>query len=203
VTTATAQRAVPQQINDLQYLLGRLEARGKDVTGTRAKLNDCWRTDLFTVEFATDMIRLLLDLTEELDQAEQAAIIARRRADVESRPTILWSTSLAAPPVGTANLSNVETGRYAVRTNADDEHYAFYRVWKGDRATLVYLLASDNEQCMPRPAARTVLAKIAEDPYEAACAYGREIGVCGRCGITLTNAESIARGMGDICASKF
>lgn len=33
--------------------------------------------------------------------------------------------------------------------------------------------------------------------------YGKETGVCGVCGITLTNPESIALGIGPICRSKF
>jgi hypothetical protein len=178
--TATATRAVPQQVADLQYLLGRLEARGKDVTGIRAKLNECWATDLFTVEFASSMIRLLLDLTEELD-------IAVRIPE----------------QVAPAGPITVPTGRYAVRTNADDEHYAFYRVWRGEHFTKVYLLASDSETALPGPTAVGVLRKIELDVKEAACAYGREIGDCGRCGRTLTNPESIAAGIGPICASKF
>jgi hypothetical protein len=176
----TTTRAIPQQIDDIQYLLGRLEARGEDVTGTRTQLNRTWTEGAFTVEFATDMIRLLLDLTEELDLA----------ARIPEQVT-------PAGPI------TVPTGRYAVRTNTDDEHYAFYRVWRGEHFTKVYLLVSDSETALPGNTAVSVLRKIEVDVKEAACAYGREIGVCGRCGITLTNAESIARGMGDICASKF
>lgn len=178
--TATAQRAVPQQIDDIQYLLGRLEARGKDVTGTRAQLNRTWIEGAFTVEFASGMIRLLLDLTEELDMA----------ARIPEQVT-------PAGPI------TVPTGRYAVRTNTDDEHYAFYRVWRGEQVTKVYLLTSDSETALPGPTAVGVLRKIEVDIKEAACAYGREIGVCGMCNRTLTNAESIAAGIGPICVSKF
>lgn len=176
MTTATAYRprATTEQTQDLQRLLARAEQLGKDMSGTRRALNRAWTEGAYTVDLAAEMIKIMLDEIDKIEQAVKSAV-----------------------------CGVVADGRYAVRTDADDEHYAFYRVWNGDRATLVYLLASDREQRMSRSAARGVLAKIAEDPYEAACAYGREIGICGRCGITLTNAESITRGMGDICAAKF
>jgi hypothetical protein len=47
-----------------------------------------------------------------------------------------------------------------------------------------------------------VLAFIA-DPKSAAEAYGKETGVCCICNATLTNKESIERGIGPICAEKF
>jgi hypothetical protein len=182
VTTAATQRALPQQVEDLKYLLGRLEARGKDLTGARDKLNECWATDQFTVDFAASMIRLMLDMTEELDMAAAAPSAVEQAA---GRPT-------------------VPAGRYAVLTEGADSHYAFYRVWCGNRGgVVVYLMTSDDEQRIVGHQATTILHKINADLYEASCAYGREIGICGRCNRTLTKAESITRGMGDICASKF
>jgi hypothetical protein len=47
-----------------------------------------------------------------------------------------------------------------------------------------------------------ILAFI-KDPKAAAEAYGIETGVCCVCNATLTNKESIARGIGPICASRF
>jgi hypothetical protein len=41
------------------------------------------------------------------------------------------------------------------------------------------------------------------DPAGAAIAYGRQTGTCACCGLTLTNGESIERGIGPICAEKF
>ena len=100
-----------------------------------------------------------------------------------------------------ARKPEVPTGRYAVATDAG--HYAFYRVWKGDRATLVFLQLSDDEQRLNRSAAASTLAKIAAvGVLEASKTYGREIGVCGVCNRTLTNPESIANGIGPICAAR-
>ena len=47
------------------------------------------------------------------------------------------------------------------------------------------------------------LQAIAADPTEAAVRYGRKTGNCACCGRELTNAESVALGIGPICAGKF
>jgi Family of unknown function (DUF6011) len=47
-----------------------------------------------------------------------------------------------------------------------------------------------------------ILAFVA-DPKAAAEAYGKETGVCCICNATLTNAESIERGIGPICAERY
>ena len=173
MTTALTTRATAAQIDDIKYLLGKLEARGQDYTRTRKNMNDAWTAGQLDVDFAALLIKSFLDRLAELD----------------------------TPGPAPSQTVTVPDGRYAVLTN--DGHYAFYRVWNGDRAVCVYQQISDDEQRVARDTARGVLAKIADDLKEAACAYGREIGVCGVCGITLTNPISIARGMGDKCASKF
>lgn len=50
--------------------------------------------------------------------------------------------------------------------------------------------------------ADTVAALMA-DPKGTAEAYGKETGVCCICRLTLTDPDSISRGIGPICASKF
>lgn len=101
-----------------------------------------------------------------------------------------------------ARTPKVPDGRYAVKT--DEGHYAFYRVWNGKRATLVYLMISDDEMWLGREVARTILAKITSvGPLEASKAYGSQIGACGVCGRTLTNPTSISNGIGPVCAGKF
>lgn len=103
----------------------------------------------------------------------------------------------------------VPAGRYAIDTN-DGAHndIAFYRVDRPDEGrwagyVFVKLLVGGDEQRIPFAAAKGVMLRIAEVGAEAASArYGREIGKCGICGITLTNDESRARGIGPICAAK-
>lgn len=47
------------------------------------------------------------------------------------------------------------------------------------------------------------LRAILADPYEAQVAYGKLTGVCGHCGRPLEDAESVARGIGPVCAEKY
>lgn len=58
-------------------------------------------------------------------------------------------------------------------------------------------VADANPTTLPR------LRKIAENPRDAAVAYGRETGICSCCGRELTNQTSIEMGIGPICASKW
>ena len=58
-------------------------------------------------------------------------------------------------------------------------------------------VADANPTTLPR------LRKIAENPRDAAVAYGRETGICSCCGRELTNKTSIEMGIGPICASKW
>ena len=55
--------------------------------------------------------------------------------------------------------------------------------------------------CSPEQAQR--VAELVGDPKAAIEAYGRETGVCAICNLTLTNPESIERGIGPICAEKW
>ena len=48
-----------------------------------------------------------------------------------------------------------------------------------------------------------VLLAISVDPAAASRRYGRELGVCGVCGRTLTDPESRAAGIGPVCAGRF
>lgn len=47
------------------------------------------------------------------------------------------------------------------------------------------------------------IATIAADPLAAAVKHGRDTGQCACCGRTLTDPESVARGIGPICAEKW
>ena len=47
------------------------------------------------------------------------------------------------------------------------------------------------------------LAAVVANPYEARIAYGRLVGRCGSCNARLEDADSIAAGIGPICAQKW
>jgi hypothetical protein len=96
----------------------------------------------------------------------------------------------------------VTDGRYAVE---EDGVLRFFKVKNGSRPGFVFLdiQASDEWHSVRNVARiRAVLTLIAADPTEAMVRYGRELGVCGHCGRTLTDEASRAAGIGPICASK-
>lgn len=47
------------------------------------------------------------------------------------------------------------------------------------------------------------IVSVSRDPMQAAIAYGKEFGKCSVCARTLSDPESIARGIGPICADRF
>lgn len=51
--------------------------------------------------------------------------------------------------------------------------------------------------------ASEALSRIARDPANAAVEYGRQTGRCSCCGRELTNADSIALGIGPICKDRW
>jgi hypothetical protein len=50
---------------------------------------------------------------------------------------------------------------------------------------------------------RDQIVQVASDPAQAASAHGRVLGECSICGRELSAAESVARSMGPICASRY
>lgn len=96
----------------------------------------------------------------------------------------------------------VADGRYAVE---EDGVLRFFKVKNGNRPGFVFLdiQASDEWHSVRNVVRiRMVLALIAQDPKAAMIRYGQELGECGHCGRTLTDAASRAAGIGPICASK-
>jgi len=51
--------------------------------------------------------------------------------------------------------------------------------------------------------AKDRIVAVASDPKQAAIAYGKHFGCCAVCGRELTDADSIARGIGPICSDKY
>lgn len=98
-------------------------------------------------------------------------------------------------------LPEVPAGRYAVE-NSEGE-LRFYKVEEDGGFFKVFVQASDELHQLRFAAFREVLVKIEEvGPLQASIRYGQAIGVCGKCGRTLTDPESRAAGIGPICAGK-
>ena len=106
-----------------------------------------------------------------------------------------------------STLPDVPAGHYALA--GADGAVKFYEVdrpttgrWAG--RTFLSACASDERHPIKHPALRTmILNEIAADYRAAMRLYGQEIGRCGHCGRTLTDAESRARGIGPVCAEKY
>ena len=141
---------------------------------------------------------------------EASEMIDQLLATPRSEPT----PAPAAPsaPVDGLDLTAVPAGRYAVEV---DGVYKFFRIdgptegkWAGWR--FVKIQASDELHRLgsQRPGSAyqgkmvDALREVAADPRAASVAYGRELGRCGVCGRTLTDADSIAAGIGPVCAGR-
>jgi hypothetical protein len=114
------------------------------------------------------------------------------------------AAKVAAPPVTPA--AEVADGRYAVE---EDGALKFFHVRNGKANTrwagfvFVDIQASDDTYPLKDRARKArVLASIAADLEAASRRYGQELGVCGRCGRTLTDEESRAYGIGPVCRDK-
>ncbi len=135
--------------------------------------------------------------------AEAAASADRTLANVTDVP------SETVSPQTTARWSypDVPAGRYAIR--GTDGVVKFYVVdkptegkWAG--CTFVDQQAGDDLHPVKDRARRTdILAAIGVDPLSASRLYGTELGRCGVCNRTLTDPDSIAAGIGPVCASRF
>ena len=97
-------------------------------------------------------------------------------------------------------------GRYAVEMDGQLRFFHVDRPTEGRWAGYVFVSQQAGDDLYPvkNPHGRArVLLAISVDPEAAARRYGRELGVCGVCGRTLTNSESRAAGIGPICAGRF
>jgi Family of unknown function (DUF6011) len=108
-------------------------------------------------------------------------------------------------PMNNQPLPDVPAGRYAIEV---DGVLKFYHVDKPTEGrwvgyTFVSVRASDTKYPVRgMDQKRAVLnAIIAAGVQEATERFGRELGICGICGRSLTDDESRARGIGPICAA--
>lgn len=165
-------------------------------------------------------------LVEEKVVPEDAAARLRARLETgvlgkqEASAAISWLLSQPNKPKATTvgqggrpELPEVPAGRYAVEVAGGEETDGepVLRFFKVDRPeapsrwagyTFVKQLASDEEWPVRGRRAKVVLEEIAKNPEAASARYGHEIGACGVCGRTLTDAESRARGIGPVCAGR-
>jgi hypothetical protein len=119
----------------------------------------------------------------------------------------LLAVPATTAPAPTPSSGQVPSGRYAIEM---DGVLKFYRVntptegkWAG--RTFVDVMASDElHSIRNRESREAILAEILRvGPREASGRYGHELGHCGVCGRTLTDAVSRERGIGPVCWEVF
>lgn len=106
--------------------------------------------------------------------------------------------------VPAAASDEVPAGRYAIRTEDDIKFYQIDRPTQGKWAGYVFLKvqASDDTYPIRNHAEKArIIAEIAKDVMGALKLYGTELGVCGRCGRTLTS-KFRELGIGPECIKK-
>lgn len=109
-----------------------------------------------------------------------------------------------------AELPAVAEGYYALETKDEARQpVAFYRIEHGAKGGrwegfvfLSRLIGGQGYVPVKGPQKASLLARIAEDPEGASRLYGRTSGRCGRCNTELSDASSIAEGIGPVCATK-
>lgn len=117
-------------------------------------------------------------------------------------------------PVEGIDLSNVPAGLFAVpdgdtrlKVRIDKPTAGRWEGWTFVKDGAVYGQQSMMGKAAPGQPyvgkAMEAIAAIAADPRAAAAAYGRLTGTCGLCGRKLEDEDSVARGIGPICMSKF
>lgn len=133
------------------------------------------------------------EMIDELLKADDAAPAVARPAQTFS-------------PVGAPAFPEVPEGRYAVqREGGPLRFYSVDRPTEGRWAGFTFLAVWASDETFPirdRETKREILAEIALDPEAAMLRFGREIGKCGHCGRTLTDASSRAAGIGPVCAGR-
>ena len=154
-------------------------------------------------------VTLKEEVMARLSKTAASASIEKLLALPKPAPAPIAASSNVPPSADyRATANSVPAGRYALR---DEDHggtvVKFYRVSKPEEGkwagyTFVDIQASDEFYPVRGRTKFIILESIAADPQGAAILYGRELGVCGICGRTLTDEESRAYGIGPVCREK-
>lgn len=104
-------------------------------------------------------------------------------------------------------LASVEVGRYALpNTNGTNDLDFFVVHFRSGSKELLRVVGGQADQRMSHGETKKHAERLAsltkDEAREAQALYGRELGVCGKCGRHLTDEASRAVGLGPECASK-
>lgn len=164
-------------------------------------------------------VNFIKKLAHERGVEDEAFVFLNAGPDKASASAYIGSLlerPLARPdaPIQGIDLRSVPTGRYA----AEDKEgvlrfFKIDNVQKGRWEGWVFVKAMASNDLWKVGSQRPnqaysgksmhAMSLIAENPEAASARYGQEIGVCGVCGRTLTDPDSIRRGIGPVCAERF
>lgn len=112
-------------------------------------------------------------------------------------------------PLKGESFRHVPEGRYALY-NKLESRWHFFQVDQPDENskwklwTFVREIRTDDSSSRIREPQRSfILRHIAENTLGAMTDYGKQVGECGKCHRTLTDPESIRKGIGPVCAKQF
>ncbi|HEY1248787.1 MAG TPA: DUF6011 domain-containing protein, partial [Nitrososphaera sp.] len=129
---------------------------------------------------ASDAIKILL---AQPKKSKKPAIV----------PPQVVAETIASQP--TQDGHNSKASHYFI-TDPTDGKEKFVTIWMSVRA-------SDDMYPVTNPEHRNqIIQEVAKDPVGAMNEYGVKLGICGRCGRTLTDRDSRLRGIGPVCAQK-
>ena len=140
----------------------------------------------FMAERATEKASRIASAPVVTVEAIEVAFNNAKQAGVK-RPKLRLDTFVFSP----ASETSANAGAIYIKNKEDGLYLG--KVMGGRLFT--------SRECTPESSERIVA--VASDPAQAAIAYGKKFGACSICGRALTDADSIARGIGPICAENY
>lgn len=144
------------------------------------------------------------------DADDPCSGVARRATTpefVEPRPRMRGDDLLPTFSNARALADGIPEGRYAlVQGDGTVKFYKIDKPMQGRWAGYVFLKVQASDEFHPVKLAASQMSVYSGihdmGVKESSALYGHTLGSCGVCGRTLTDAESIARGIGPTCAAK-
>ena len=143
-----------------------------------------------------DAERQAVRATEQATRAQSAPVVSVEAIEVAfnnakeagvKRPKLRLDTFVFSPAGETSN----NAGAIYIKNKEDGLYLG--KVMGGRLFT--------SRDCTTEAAERIVA--VSSDPKQAAVAYGMKFGACSVCGRALTDSDSVARGIGPICAENY
>lgn len=177
----------------IKYLMDLIDELAQYVTGEEAeKMREGYR------KMYRDRTLTRSSISEEIKGMYPLIKLAREVAEKRAEETGVKPKHT----IGSDLAGQVPAGRYAI--TGREGQTIFVHVVKFDSgAFIVKQQVADDTHRVSKVVARQMLQKILDAGIEeASTRYGRELGICGVCGRTLTNEDSRQLGIGPVCRER-